>query len=105
MLSFHSNKLHEILLHINNLPKKGNRKRITVITRGPNPVCLVQDNSVTEYTVNKIEDSYIVDTNAAGDAFVGGFMAEYIMEKPIDQCILTGITVATRILSNVGCSF
>ncbi|KAF2899014.1 hypothetical protein ILUMI_07161 [Ignelater luminosus] len=106
VLNFNSNNLHEILLYINNLPKKKeSRRRITVITRGPKPVCLVQNNCVTEYVVNEIADSRIVDTNAAGDAFVGAFMAEYIMEKSIDKCILAGIFVAIRILYNVGCSF
>jgi hypothetical protein len=39
---------------------------------------------VTEFPVNAIPAEEIVDTNGAGDAFVGGFMSQLVQEKPIE---------------------
>ena len=29
----------------------------------------------------------IVDTNGAGDAFVGGFLAQYVQNRPLDVAV------------------
>ena len=46
--------------------------RTVVITRGDNSTILVEDGVLTEHEVTPIPHSDIVDTNGAGDAFVGG---------------------------------
>lgn len=38
----------------------------------------------TTYPVEPLEASAIVDTNGAGDAFVGGFLAQLVLNKPIE---------------------
>ena len=48
-----------------------------VITQGSDPVIVVQKGQVIEYHVNKLPTDKIVDTNGAGDAFVGGFLAQF----------------------------
>lgn len=54
--------------------KINKRQRIVVLTQGPNPTIVYQSgsNAVVEYPVTKLKDEEIVDTNGAGDAFVGG---------------------------------
>ena len=37
---------------------------------------------MTEYAVDAVEN--IVDTNGAGDAFVGGFLSQLVQDKPIE---------------------
>merc|ERR1711971_911067 len=52
------------------------RSRLVVITQGADPVIVVQNGEVTLYDVTKLAADKIVDTNGAGDAFVGGFLAQ-----------------------------
>lgn len=65
--------IEEIALKISNMEKiNDKRKRIVIITQGANPVLLVKDGTVTEFPVVKLSEDKIIDTNGAGDAFVGG---------------------------------
>lgn len=63
----------QIALKISEMQKiNDKRKRIVVITQGTEAVLLAKDGSVTEFPVVKLPEEKVVDTNAAGDAFVGG---------------------------------
>ena len=42
---------------------------------------MVENGQVSEYKVLPIEASEIVDTNGAGDAFVGGYLAQLVRAK------------------------
>ena len=42
-----------------------------------------KDIVITEYPVPPLEKDDIVDTNGAGDAFVGGFLSELALGKTI----------------------
>lgn len=48
------------------------RKRIVVITQGAETVLVAKHGTVIEYPVIKLPEEKVVDTNGAGDAFVGG---------------------------------
>ena len=70
----------EIALKISNMEKiNSKRKRIVIITQGCDPVILVKDNTITEFPVTKLPEEKLVDTNGAGDAFVGG--TRYLSNK------------------------
>jgi adenosine kinase len=62
--------IHEIAKAIANLPKLNNKKRIVIITQGSNPVVYVNNDELKEVEVPKLDQSLIVDTNGAGDAFM-----------------------------------
>jgi len=47
----------------------------------------------------------IVDANGAGDAFVGGFLAQLILGKSIAECVRAGHYSAGVILRVSGCVF
>lgn len=97
--SFGTENLKEIGQKMVELPKlNSNRPRIVILTQGSDPVLLFADNEVKEFTVSKLEDFEIVDTNGAGDAFVGGFLAQLIQAKPYSDCIKCGICAAKVIL-------
>ncbi|XP_018350637.1 PREDICTED: adenosine kinase 2 isoform X1 [Trachymyrmex septentrionalis] len=96
----------QIALKISEMDKINNkRKRIVVITQGTDAVLLAKDGTVTEYPIIKLPEEKVVDTNAAGDAFVGGFLAQLIQSKNIDTCIKCGIWAATQIVQKFGCTY
>lgn len=119
--------IKEIALKISNMEKINNkRKRVVIITQGANPVLLAKDNAITEYPVVKLPEEKVVDTNGAGDAFVGGeafsnllqvilkfnlnvmvagFLAQYVLDKSLDVCIECGIWAATQIIQRSGCTY
>ena len=70
--------LKEIALKIANIEKiNDKRKRIVIITHGANPVILVKDGTITEYPVARLPEDKVIDTNGAGDAFVGGLFIKF----------------------------
>ena len=88
-----------------------------------------------DFPVLKIDQKDIVDTNGAGDAFVGGrvyeerecvcvmcdrlceysvckhyvclagFLSELVQEKSLDQCVKAGHYAANVIIRRAGCTF
>ncbi|XP_022657654.1 adenosine kinase-like [Varroa destructor] len=86
------------------LPKEQG-SRIVVFTQGSKPVIVMhKDGSITEHPVEDIPKSKIVDTNGAGDAFVGGFLAGHIEGKSIKDCVSRGIAAASVMIQQSGCS-
>lgn len=98
--------LKEIGLKIANWEKVNKkRKRIVILTQGAGSVLLIKDNNVTEFPVPKLEEDKVVDTNGAGDAFVGGFLAQYIQDQSLETCIKCGIWAASEIIQRSGCTY
>jgi adenosine kinase len=88
------------------LPKKNEkRSRIVVYTQGAQPTIVVVDGKATQYPVIPIEPENIVDTNGAGDSFVGGFLAQLALGKPIDECVRCGHWCANLIIKRDGCTY
>ncbi|XP_005189951.2 uncharacterized protein LOC101888276 isoform X1 [Musca domestica] len=88
------------------LPKEnGQRERIVIITQGHLPVLLFKDGQISEFEVPQLSRDEMVDTNGAGDAFVGGFLAQYVQKKSLDVCIRCGIWSAGEIIKQSGCTF
>jgi len=95
----------EIAKRIAMLPKEnGSRSRMVVITQGSEPVVVVSEGATTEFPVRDLTKEQIVDTNGAGDAFVGGFLAQYVQKKPLNVCVECGVWAATHIIQRSGCT-
>ena len=95
----------EIGKHLALLPKANSaRPRVVVLTQGPDTVIvnIARDGKVetTEYPVEKIPE--IVDSNGAGDAFAGGFMAELILGGDVARCVKAGEWLAGLCLRSNG---
>ncbi|KAH0819755.1 hypothetical protein GEV33_003036 [Tenebrio molitor] len=104
--NFGTRDLKEIALKICNLPKQNeNRSRVCVITTGHNPVILACDGKITEFPVNVLSKTQLVDTNGAGDAFAGGFLSQYIQGQSLDVCVRCGIWAASEVVQRSGCTF
>jgi len=97
--------IEEIALRIAKLPKENKlRSRIVVITQGNNPVICAKDGAITKYEAIVVPEEEIIDTNGAGDAFAGGFLAQYVQDQPLDVCIKCGIYAGAEVIKQSGCS-
>jgi len=105
-MEFGTKDVKEIALKTAALPKEDEgRPRIVVFTQGEHPTIIVQDGKATEYPVIPLKEGELVDTNGAGDAFVGGFLAQLIQKHPIAECVRAGNYAANVIIKRAGCTF
>ncbi len=76
---------------------------IVIVTMGMKGAVLSMGGEVYEipaYTPNKL-----VDPTGAGDAFIGGFLAEYVRGKEALWCACVGSAVASTVVEGVGPTF
>jgi len=97
--------IKEIALKAVALPKKNNRPRTVIFTQGSKPTILAQGTNVIEIAVPSIDKAKIIDTNGAGDAFVGGFLAGVAKGASYEEAIKAGHYSAGVIIQHDGCSF
>jgi len=98
--------LQEIAKKIANLKKADpSRPRMVVITQGADPTLIVKGDSVSTFPVMPIKPEDILDTNGAGDAFVGGFLAGLVQGKSTEDCVKSGNWAANHIIQRSGCTF
>ncbi|XP_030630044.1 adenosine kinase b isoform X2 [Chanos chanos] len=103
---FETDDIREIAKMVQNLPKVNkSRQRIVVFTQGRDDTVATVGDSVKMFPVLDIDQNDIVDTNGAGDAFVGGFLSELVQEKPLEECIRAGHYAANVIIRRAGCTF
>lgn len=88
------------------IPSAFKAGRVVIITQSENPCLLAQSgkNEVREFPVPQLDPKLIKDTNGAGDAFTGGFLAMYIHGKSLDKCIECAIYCATECIKLPGCT-
>lgn len=98
--------------HIALLPKANtSRPRWVIITQGlEDTVVAIGDVNKQEVTVKKfpvvpLDQTKIVDTNGAGDAFAGGFLAGQVQNKSLDDSIKEGQWLANLSIQEVGPSY
>ena len=64
---------------ISRAPKaSGARPRTVVITQGADPTVVAAYGRIAKYPVTRVPADKLVDTNGAGDAFVGGFLSQLV---------------------------
>lgn len=87
------------------VPSLKDKKRTVVITQGCDPTVIAVNGHVKEYPVIKLEKSQLVDTNGAGDSYVGGFLAALSKGLPMAECCKAGAHAASIIVQHSGCTF
>ncbi|XP_028651418.1 adenosine kinase-like isoform X4 [Erpetoichthys calabaricus] len=103
---FETEDIEEIARRVQKLPKVNKkRQRIVVFTQGKDGTVVTSGDEVTIYPVLEIDQKDIVDTNGAGDAFVGGFLSQLVYERPLEECIRAGHYSANVIIRRAGCTF
>ena len=99
--------IKQVALKVAALPKKSSpaRPRIVVFTQGKDPTIVASEGKVTEFPVKLLPKDKIVDTNGAGDSFVGGFLAHLLMGDAIADCVEAGHAAARVVIQHTGCTF
>ncbi|XP_072347742.1 adenosine kinase-like isoform X3 [Scyliorhinus torazame] len=98
--------IKEIAKKTRGLPKVNEkRQRIVVFTQGKEDTIVATVDNVIAYPVLDIKQDEIVDTNGAGDAFVGGFLSQLVYDHPLEKCIQAGHYAANVIIRRSGCTF
>jgi len=77
-----------------------------IITQGKDPCIIATKGGETKsYDTPPLESNLIVDTNGAGDSFVGGFLAALTSGLPEEKCVAWGNYAAQFIIQTSGCQF
>ncbi|EMR11104.1 hypothetical protein PNEG_00702 [Pneumocystis murina B123] len=100
----------DIALYIARLPKKNTcRPRIVVITQGSGDIVFIESYNkkivINQAAVPKISDDQIVDTNATGDAFAGGFVAGLVLGYSVEKSVRCGIWLAQLCIRQSGSTY
>lgn len=93
--------LKEVALKVSQMPCK-NGPRTVVFTQGSKSTIVATDNKVTEYAVEPLSADRLVDTNGAGDAFVGGFLSQLVQGQSLENCVKAGHWGARFIIQTSG---
>lgn len=88
------------------------KERLFVVTDGGNGVYVTKydyNKKGLDYFLqsfpNKLKNEDICDLNGAGDAFLGGFLSQYMKGASLEQCCKVGNDASYIIIKNVGCTF
>ncbi|KAI0029134.1 adenosine kinase [Vararia minispora EC-137] len=88
---------------LSTLPRvNASKPRIVVITQGSSSTILATSTETKVYPIQAVPDDLIVDTNGAGDAFAGGFLAGYAQNKSLAACIDAGHRMGALCVQSVG---
>jgi adenosine kinase len=108
--AFGTEVISEIASNIAKLPKTNSKRgRIVVITQGSDATIIAAADAagnvtVTHEPVQSIPKSCIVDTNGAGDSFVGGFLSSLIQGSDLSRCASAGAYCGGMMVQRSGCS-
>eukprot|EP00465_Bigelowiella_longifila_P002498 CAMPEP_0185273034 /NCGR_PEP_ID=MMETSP1359-20130426/48643_1 /TAXON_ID=552665 /ORGANISM="Bigelowiella longifila, Strain CCMP242" /LENGTH=371 /DNA_ID=CAMNT_0027865525 /DNA_START=109 /DNA_END=1221 /DNA_ORIENTATION=- len=78
------------------------RTKMVIFTKGPECTVVAQDGDAVKYEVPTLDYKKIVDTNGAGDAFVGGFLSQLIAGHPSEICVDAGHFASQTIIQTSG---
>jgi len=88
------------------------KERLFIVTDGANGVYVTKydyNKKGLDYFLqsfpNKLKNEDICDLNGAGDAFLGGFLSQYMKGASLEQCCKVGNDASYIIIKNVGCTF
>jgi sugar/nucleoside kinase (ribokinase family) len=80
-----------------------NGARIVIVTLGSKGAVLSVEG--TFYEIPACKSEKLVDPTGAGDAFIGGFLAEYVNGENVLRCACVGAAVASLVIEGVGPTF
>ncbi|KAK7949668.1 hypothetical protein PG988_016307 [Apiospora saccharicola] len=104
-LSCNPTDVATIAKEIANLPKANEkRKRVVVITQGTEPTIIATQGEaeVRSFPVHAIAKEKITDTNGAGDAFAGGFVAGLVKGESLEKSVDMGQWLASLSIQELG---
>lgn len=82
----------------------GQSSSCLVVTQGSHETLVVEGcGSLSSHPVSRIDD--VIDTNGAGDCFVGAFLSGVSQKLPLAECVQRGHWLAQQIIRRPGISF
>jgi adenosine kinase len=103
--SWDSTDISFIATRLSLIPSTKGVHRTVVITQGCDPTVVAINGRVTQYPVIALPKEKLVDTNGAGDSYVGGFLAALSKGLSITECCKAGAYSASIIVQHSGCTF
>ena len=93
--------------------KKSNTKRprVAFVTNGSKPIIMAtnvagsEEVEVKEFPILALENHQVVDTNGAGDSFVGAFLSQLYQGKDLEVAVSAGIYLSREVVQRSGCQF
>jgi len=97
----------DIACKLSMLPQEDGKAqpRRVVITQGTDPTIVAVNGKASTHPIIKVDSKLVVDTNGAGDAYVGGFLSKLVQGATVDVCCSAGADAAAVIVQQSGCSF
>ena len=96
----------EIALRVSRMQKaNGCRPRTVVFTQGGDATIVAVGGRIQTFPVTRVPQDKLVDTNGAGDAFVGGFLSQLVAGKDVAECVRAGHYAGGVIVQQSGCTF
>jgi sugar/nucleoside kinase (ribokinase family) len=77
--------------------------KIVIVTLGAQGVAVSVENAT--HNVPAYKSDKVVDPTGAGDAFIGGFLSEYVQGEDLPWCSCVGTAVASLVVQAVGPTF
>lgn len=100
----------DIAIAIQKMKKvNSSRPRVAIITQGKEPIIVAtqrgEETIAEEYQVPALAREQVIDTNGAGDSFVGGFLSQIVQGKDIPTAVRAGIYLSSQVIQRDGCTF
>ena len=74
--------------------------KLIIVTRSERGSLAIDKNIIIE--CDSIQVSKVIDLTGAGDLFAAGFLKEYIEKSEIKKCLVTGSSMASKIIQKIG---
>jgi len=100
-----STDIEFIATRLSLIPSAKGKKRTVVITQGSDPTIVCFNGQVTKHEILVLPKEKLVDTNGAGDSYVGGFLAGMVKGLSAAECCKAGAYAASVIVQQSGCTF
>lgn len=78
----------------------GHGVKIVIVTLGASGATVSIEDTV--HAVAAFKSEKVVDPTGAGDAFMGGFLAEYVQGEDISRCSCVGSAMASLVVEGIG---
>lgn len=102
---FETEDVAQIALKAAAMPKSGGAgDRMVIFTQGAESTIVAYQGKISQFSIIPIAKENIVDTNGAGDAFVGGFLSQHVLGKPLEKSVNAGHWAANYIIQQSGCT-
>lgn len=90
------------------LPYDKDHPKHIIFTQGTDPLCVViqtGEKEVSQQQFDVLTSDKVVDTNGAGDSFVGGFFSQLVKGKDLATCVKAAMYVSKIIVETSGIKF